>query len=52
MSLEDFFFYLPAYGSIALLVAGAAASWLAWRLLAAHREKRRQSKPVENLPKT
>jgi hypothetical protein len=52
MSLEDFFFYLPAYGSIALLAAGAAASWLAWRLLAAHRQKRRQPKHVGNSPKT
>jgi hypothetical protein len=51
MWLEDFFFYLPAYGSIALLAAGAAASWLAWRLLAARRQKRRQSKPVENSQK-
>ncbi|WKZ29130.1 MAG: hypothetical protein QY323_00205 [Patescibacteria group bacterium] len=52
MSLDDFFFYLPAYGSIALALAGAAASWLAWRLLAAWHRKRRAAKSVENSPKT
>jgi hypothetical protein len=52
MTLDDFFFYLPAYGSLALLAAGFAASWLAWRLLAARRARRRSSKTVENSQKT
>lgn len=52
MTLDDFFFYLPAYGSLVLLAAGFAASWLAWRLLAARRAKRRREKSVENSKKT
>ncbi|MEK7546202.1 MAG: hypothetical protein AAB554_03970 [Patescibacteria group bacterium] len=49
MTYDDFLFYLPAFGSFALVGASIACSWLVWRLLQARKKK---SEPVEKSPKT
>ena len=51
MSLDDFFFYLPGYGSIALLLAGALGSWIVLRIFMSRRKERKNAKVVENPPK-
>ena len=32
MSLEDFLFYLPAFGSVFIAAASTLAVWLVWRI--------------------
>jgi hypothetical protein len=41
MSLDDLLFYLPAFGSLAIVGISVTLTWLAWRLIAAWRKKRR-----------
>ncbi len=41
MSYDDFLFYLPAFGSLALIGVSAIVGWLAWRLIDAWRKKKR-----------
>lgn len=41
MTYDDFLFYLPAFGSLALVGVSLAVSWLVWRLISAARAKRK-----------
>jgi hypothetical protein len=46
--LDDFFFYLPGFASVPIVIAGMLALWLAWKLL----RKRKKPEAVEKSPKT
>ena len=46
--LDDFLFYLPGLASIPIILAGALAAWLAWRLL----KPKKKPGPVEKSQKT
>ena len=48
MSYDDLLFYLPAFGSLALVGISAVLSYVIWRLI----KDRKKKGPVENPPKT
>lgn len=47
MSYDDFIFYLPAFGSLFILLASVLASWLVWKLI----RSRKKDGGVEKSPK-
>jgi len=48
MTYDDLVFYLPAFGSVALVGISAVLSWVVWRLL----RDRAKRKAVEKSRKT
>jgi len=48
MTYEDFLFYLPALGSVALIGISAVVSWAVWRIVRAYAKR----KAVEKSEKT
>jgi len=50
MTYDDFLFYLPAFGSLFIVIASALTAWLVWKLLTS-RKKDGDKKGVEKSQK-